>query len=257
MWSPVAEAAFLGVSGVVAGTASAAGAIGSLISYPVLLAVGISPLAANVTNSVSVVGIGVGSTLGSRPELQGTGRRLLRWAGIACVGTAGGVALLLLTPAGFFGWIVPFLIAMTAVLLLLQPRISAWRQTRPTTGHRRQLLIGLTAVSIYNGYFGAASGVMTLALFLLTVEPHLVRANALKNALLGISDIVAAVLFAVFGPVHWSAAIPLALGFGLGGVIGPRITRRVPADLLRKVIAAAGLGLAVWLFIQAVRGSSG
>jgi uncharacterized membrane protein YfcA len=256
MWNPAAEAAFLGVSGVVAGTASSAGAIGTLISYPVLLAVGISPLAANVTNSVSVVGIGVGSTLGSREELRGTGRRLMRWSTVTCASTVAGVALLLLTPAGFFGWVVPFLIASTAVLLLLQPRISAWRQDRGP-GHRIELIVGLGAVGAYNGYFGAASGVMTLALLLLTVEPHLARANALKNALLGISDVVAAVAFALFGPVHWTAAIPLGLGFIAGGAIGPKVTRRVPAHALRIAIAVGALGLALWLLIEAIRGGSG
>jgi uncharacterized membrane protein YfcA len=253
MWSPVAEAGFLAISGIVAGTASSAGAIGSLISYPVLLAVGIPPLAANVTNSVSVVGIGVGSTLGSRPELRGTGRRLARWSVLTCSGALVGVALLLLTPAGFFAWIVPFLIALASLLLLFQPRISAWREGR-AGGHRRLLIAGLSAVSIYDGYFGAASGVMMLALLLLTVESNLARANALKNALLGIADVVAAVAFAIFGPVHWGAALPLGLGFLLGGVLGPRITRRVPSHVLRTVIATAGLGLAVWLLVQAVRG---
>jgi uncharacterized membrane protein YfcA len=256
MWSPAAQAAFLGLSGVVAGTASSAGAIGSLISYPALLAVGVPPLAANVTNSVSVVGIGLGSTLGSRPELRGTGRRILRWSTVTVTATVGGVALLLSTPTGFFAWLVPFLIAATALLLLAQPRISAWRAER-SHGDRTLLVAGLVAVSIYNGYFGAASGVMTLALLLLTVEPHLARANALKNALLGISDVVATAAFALFGPVHWSAAVPLGLGFLAGGAIGPHVTRRVPADRLRTVIAIAGLALAAWLLVQAIRGASG
>jgi hypothetical protein len=251
MWSPVAEATFLAVSGVVAGTASSAGAIGSLISYPVLLAVGIPPLAANVTNSVAVVGIGVGSTLGSRPELKGTARRLARWSVLTCTGALLGVAALLLTPDGFFAWIVPFLVALASLVLLFQPRIAAWRESRRTAGHRRELIAGLAAVSIYDGYFGAASGVMMLALLLVTVETDLARANALKNALLGIADVVAAVAFAIFGPVHWVAAVPLGLGFLAGGLVGPRITRRVPSDLLRVVIALAGLGLASWLLLQA------
>jgi uncharacterized membrane protein YfcA len=139
------------------------------------------------------------------------------------------------------------------VVLLLQPRIYAWRPTRAPGGGRSLLPYGLFAVALYEGYFGAASGVMTLALLMLTVETHLARANALKNAVLWVADIVAAIAFAFFGPVHWLAALALGVGFVGGGAIGPRVARRVPASVMRVVIALAGLGLAVWLFISAVQ----
>lgn len=251
VWAPVAEVAFLAASGVLAGVCSSSGAIGSLVSYPALLAVGIGPLAANVTNAVAVTGAGIGASLRSRPELRGTGARLARWGLIAAAGSATGATLLLNTPSRYFNWLVPFLIASAAVLLLVQPRITARRVPPP---HGRAFPCLLFGVAIYEGYFGAGAGVMTLALVLLTVEQFLPRANAVKNVLLGVADLVAAVAFAIFGPVHWVAAVPLGLGFVVGGTFGPGIVRRVRPAVLRAVIATAGFTLATWLLLQAVRG---
>lgn len=104
-------------------------------------------------------------------------------------------------------------------------------------------------MSVYNGYFGAGSGVMVLALLLLTVDRDLARANALKNVLIGLADVVAAVGFILFGPVHWDAAVPLAAGLLAGSMIGPSATRRVSANLLRVSVALVGLGLAIRLWI--------
>jgi uncharacterized membrane protein YfcA len=254
MWSPVREAVFLAGAGILAGTAGSSGAIGSLISYPALLAVGIPALPANVTNAVAVVGSVLGSSTRSRPELRGAATRVRRWSLFTASGAAVGATLLLLTPGGSFEWIVPFLVAAAAVVLLFQPRIYAWREARSHLDHRTVLPLGLFAVALYEGYFGAASGVMTLALLMLTVETQLPRANALKNVLLGVADFVAAIAFVIFGPVHWSAAIPLGLGFIVGGLIGPTVARRVPADVLRVVISVAGMCLAVWLLVRAARG---
>jgi uncharacterized membrane protein YfcA len=255
VWNPVAEAVFLGAAGILGGAATSAGAIASLISYPALLAVGLPALPANVTHAVAVVGTGVSSSAASRPELRGSGPRLLRWAAVTGAGAAAGTALLLLTPGGVFDWVVPFLVAAAAILMVVQPRISAWRDRRPPTGRRSLLPYGLFAVAVYDGYFGAASGIMTLALLMLTVETSLTRANAVKNALLGMADIVAALGFIAFGPVHWVAAIPLGIGFVVGGAIGPVLARRVSADALRVVIASAGFALAVWLLVRAFRSS--
>jgi hypothetical protein len=260
MWAPVAQAAFLGGAAIVAGAVSSAGAIGSLISYPALLIVGIAPLPANVTHAVALGAIGIGATVRSQPELRGTARTIARWAVFAVAGAITGTALLLLVPGSFFEWIVPFLVALAAVLLLAQPRIQAWRDRRPVGDpapgprrtHRSVLPYGLFGVGAYDGYFGAASGVMTLALLMLTVEPRLVRANAQKNALLGVCDLVAAVSFAIFGPVHWTAVPPLAVGFLVGGTLGPSLARTVSANILRLVIAAAGISLAGWLLATAI-----
>ncbi|MEO5831943.1 MAG: sulfite exporter TauE/SafE family protein [Nakamurella sp.] len=252
MLSQVQEAGVLVGAGIVAGTVGAAGAIASLISYPVLLAVGIPALPANIANSVAGVAIGLGSTPASREELQGSGRQLLRWSGIAAIGAAVGAALLLITPHGTFEWIVPFLVAGGSVILLLQPKIAARRVPGQSDERRRLLPAGLFGVAVYGGYFGAGSGIMMLTLLLFTVDGHLPRANAMKNVLLTVGGVVVAIGFTAFGSVQWAAAIPLGIGFLAGGAIGPSVARRVPAHKLRIWIAMAGFTLAAWLLIVAV-----
>jgi uncharacterized membrane protein YfcA len=246
------QAVFLFSVGVLGGTATSAGAIATLISYPALLAVGLPSVAANVTNAVAVVGTGIASTLASGPELRGTGARLREWSLLTVAGAAAGAALLLSTPDGLFTWVVPFLVAAAALILLAQPRITAWRTAhRGSDGPGLLLPCGLFAVGVYNGYFGAASGIMLLALLMVTAESRLIQANALKNVLLGIGDVVAAAAFIAFGPIDWAAAIPLAVGFLVGGSIGPALARRAPAGILRVAIATAGLVLAGGLLIKA------
>jgi uncharacterized protein len=245
--------AFLASAGVVAGVVGTAGGITSLISYPALLAVGISPFAANVTNAVSLVGSGLGSTLGSQLELADQRRRLRRWAPLAVGGGLSGAALLLLTPAAVFGWIVPFLIAAASVLLLAQPRISAWRYHRAGADGAGEgaAKVAVLLVSAYSGYFGAGAGVLILAVLLLMVDDHLATANALKNAILTVADLLPAVAFALLGPVSWRAAVPLAVGATLGGLVGPRVTRRAPQRELRIAVALTGFGLAGWMLANA------
>jgi hypothetical protein len=237
-------------AGLLAGMVGSAGGTASLISYPALLAVGIPALAANMTNAVAFVASLPGSALGSRPELRGQGQWLRRWAPLAAVGGAAGAALLLLTPAGVFGRVVPFLVAFAAFALLLQPRVSAWQEKHLRKPSRLLLPCGLFAVSVYDGYWGAGAGVMTLALLLLTVDQHLPRSNALKNMILGVADIVCSIGFVLFGPVHWAAAVPLALGLLVGSTVGPSLTRRVPGNIVRVVVALAGFGLAVHLWVS-------
>jgi uncharacterized membrane protein YfcA len=250
----VGTAALLLAAGVLGGVASSSGAIGSLVSYPALLAVGVPPLTANVTNAVAVTGVGVSASLRSRPELQGSGNRLVRWAVVAAVGAAVGAVLLLVTPPGVFARVVPFLVLAAAVLMLLQPRLTRARGGRAPRRGGVAFTGGLFGVAVYEGYFGAGAGVMTLALALLTVEVVLPRANALKNLLLGVADLVAGGIFAVVGAVDWSAAVPLGVGFLLGGAVGPTVVRRLPAGLLRVLIAAAAVVLATWLLVSSARG---
>jgi uncharacterized membrane protein YfcA len=251
--SPADDLLLLAAGGL-AGAIGSAGGITSLISYPALLAVGIPPLVANVTQAVAFVGCLPGSALGSRPELQGQWPWFRRWAVLAAAGGAAGAALLLSTPPDAFARIVPFLLALASVALLFQPRLSTWRQGRFDRSDRYLLPGSLLAVSVYDGYFGAGSGVMVLALFLLMVHQDLPRANALKNVFLGVADLVAAVGFALFGPVRWTAALPLAVGLLGGSRVGPSVTRRVPAPWLRVVVACAGLGLAIRLWVVPISG---
>lgn len=226
-----------------------AGGITSLISYPALLAVGIAPLPANVTNVVALMGSFPGAALGSRPELRGQAPWLRHWSLVAGAGGGFGVALLLLTPGDLFNRIVPFLLLAAALALLAQPRIARWHEARAHHDSEMPLAIGLFLVSLYCGYFGAGSGIMVLALLLLTVDEDFPRANALKNMILGVATVIAAVALLIFGPVHLAAAIALGVGLLIGSSLGPSVARKVSSNVMRIVAGILGIGLAAWLFV--------
>ena len=254
-----AEVLLLAVAGVAAGLVGSIAGLASLFSYPALLATGVPPVTANVTNTVALVLTGVGSVSASRPELAGQRRRLVRLGAPGLLGGAAGAALLLLTPAGAFERVVPFLIAGASVLLLVQRRpaelAAEGAEAAAAHPHRDHwTLVPITfLVSVYGGYFGAAAGTLMLAVYLLTTGEGLPRSNALRNAVLGLANGVAAVGYAFFADVAWLAALPLAVGLFIGGRLGPRVVRRVPQTLLRRVIAVAGLALALRLGLDAYR----
>jgi uncharacterized membrane protein YfcA len=253
----VLEFALLVLAGIGAGLIGSVAGLASLVSYPALLATGIPPITANVTNTVSLVLTGVGSVSASRPELRGQGRRLLPLAAAAVLGGVTGAVLLLITPSEAFERIVPFLIggAALAILVSKPPAELAIEGALHHAGHPksdpRWLPLGTFAVAIYGGYFGAAAGVLMLAMFLLGTGEGLPRGNAFRNAVLGVANSVAAVGFILFASVAWSAVIPLATGCFAGSLLGPRVVRRAPQTVLRRLIALAGLGLAIHLGIQA------
>jgi uncharacterized membrane protein YfcA len=253
----VPEFLFLVLAGVGAGLIGSVAGLASLISYPALLATGVPPVTANVTNTVALVLNGVGSVSASRPELKGQGRRLLPLGLAAVLGGVAGAVLLLMTPSGAFERIVPWLIAGASAAILVQrpPRGLGGEGAREQAGHPHRdpwwLALGTFAVAVYGGYFGAAAGVLLLAMYLLTTGEGLPRGNAMKNVILCVANAVAAVGFIVFASVVWSAALPLAIGLFAGGRLGPRVVRRAPQAALRRVIAIAGLALAIHLGIQA------
>jgi uncharacterized membrane protein YfcA len=235
---------------VLAGTASSSGAIGSLISYPALLVVGLAPVTANVTNAVAVTAVGLAAALGSRTELQRVPRHLaVRWSLLAAAGGVGGAALLLLTSDSAFEWAVPFLVLIAVAMLLAQPRV---RELRPAG--RALFPYGLVVTAGYEGYFGAGAGVMTLALVLLTIERSLPHANAVKNALLGVADASAGIVFIAAGSVAWAAFAPLTVGYLGGGLIGPVVARRARPAVLRAVVACFGVVLAAVLLARVIGG---
>ena len=248
----LSEALVLLAAGTVGGIFSTVVAIASLVTYPALLALGVPPLSANMTNTVSLVFTGAGSVAASRPELAGQGRRVLRLGAFTAVGGAAGAAVLLLTPASTFTVVVPVLIGGASLVLLVQPRISML--TPPEVlNPRRRLALGaaLFAVAMYIGYFGAAAGVLLLVVLIAAISEPLVRVNAIKNAVNGMANAMAAACFALFGDVWWKLVLPLAAGFLIGGWIGPKIARRVPAAALRVLVSLCGLGLAAKLGVSA------
>lgn len=246
---PWPDQLFLLGGGVVAGIVGTAGGITSLVSYPALLLSGVPALAANVANLVALVACLPGSALASRPELEGRGRWLARWAWLPAIGSAAGSALLLSTSSDAFERVVPFLVAAGSLALLGQPWLDA-RVGGRAHGSTPALAGGLLPVSVYNGYFGAGAGVMALALMLFTADRELPRANALKNMLVGVATVASAIVLVSFDAVDWRAAVPLAIGMFVGSTIGPRVARRVPATFLRWIVALFGLGFAVQLFVS-------
>lgn len=246
------QAALLVATGVLAGVVSVVVSLASLVSYPVLLALGLPPLSANVTNTVALVFTSIGSIAGSRVELAGQARLVLRLGSLTALGGAAGAAVLLTTPAGSFEAVVPWLVGLASLLLLAQPRIDARRNAaaarRQAGGRPSPLLpVALVAVAGYTGYFGAAGGVLMLAVLTPLLGQSLAQTIAVKNAISGAANAVAAIAFAFFGPVRWGAALPLAVGFLLGGRIGPSVVRRLPGPALRRGIGLCGLAMAIKL----------
>jgi len=241
-------AALIGAAGVLAGIVGTAGGITSLVSYPALLAAGVPALPANMANIVALVACWPGSALASRPELVGRAHWLRRWSLVTVAGGVAGAALLLSTPSQDFSVVVPYLVAAGSLALILQPAIPALGEHHAAR-QKAVLLAGLLWVSLYSGYFGAGSGIMTLALLMITVEPHLATANALKNMLVGVATVVAAITVVAFGHVEWAAVAPLAVGLFAGSLIGPRLARRLPAAVLRWFAALLGIGLAIRLWL--------
>lgn len=246
------EVLVLLAAGTLGGIFSTVVSIASLVSYPVLLALGVPPLSANMTNTVSLVLTGAGSVASSRPELAGQGQRVLRLGIITALGGAAGATVLLLTPASTFTVVVPVLIGGASLVLLVQPRIKALSPAADG-GDRLGQGIALFAVAMYVGYFGAAAGVMLLVVLSMMISESLVKVNAVKNAVSGMANALAAVCFALFGDVRWAFVVPLAAGFLVGGWLGPKIARKVPAGPFRVVVSLCGIGLAVKLGMSAYR----
>ncbi|GAF45947.1 hypothetical protein C8E05_2684 [Rhodococcus wratislaviensis] len=235
------------VAGFFAGLVGFVTGLASIVSYPALLAVGLPPVTANVTNTVAMVAVGVGALSNSTREVADTGPKLWRWALYSAAGGLVGAGILLVAPAGSFEAIVPFMVAFAALALLLQPRLRALAGGRDMP---RAYSVSLFVVAIYGGYFGAGAGVIFLAIALILTSEKIWRATILKSFLLGVANLVAAIGFAVFGPVHWGAAAAMAIGALAGGWCGPPVVRRIPPSVLRVVIAIAGFGLAVWLWVR-------
>jgi uncharacterized membrane protein YfcA len=207
---------------------------------------------ANVTNTVALVFSSGGSALGSRPELSGQGTRLVRLGVVAVLGGVIGGLLLLITPPGTFQRMVPWLIAFASIAILVQRRPQEVESVDPG-GEPIGLTVGVFFVAVYGGYFGAAAGVLMLALLLASTRETLPRSNAVKNVVLGLANAMAAITFILFSAIHWFLVAPLALGCFAGGRLGPLVVRHAPVRPLRIAIAVAGIGLAIHLEINAYR----
>jgi uncharacterized membrane protein YfcA len=241
------------LAGVAGGLFGSIAGLASLATYPALLAIGLPPVTANVTNTVALVFSSIGSVLGSRPELKGQAPRLRTLAPVAVLGGAAGAALLLTTPAEGFEKLVPILLGLASLTIMI-PRRAQLSEAAAAAPSRRELIgqaVGIFFIAIYGGYFGAAAGVLLLALLLHTSRASLPRSNAAKNVILGIANTVAAVAFIFLAPVDWAAAVPVGIGCLIGSRFGPIVVRRANSVILRMLIGAAGLALAIKLGVTA------
>jgi hypothetical protein len=246
------EAVAVLLAGMAAGAINTIVGSGTLITFPALLAVGYSPVLANVTNTVGLSPGSVSGALGYRAELRGQRRRLLQLGAASMVGGITGGVLLLTLPEGAFQSIVVVLIALSCVLVLIQPWLTA--RVASLSRHPEHggipLFVGVYLAGIYGGYFGAAQGVLLIALLGLFLAEDLQRINAAKNVLAAVVNVVTALLFIIVTDVAWVAAGLIALGAIVGAQIGARVGRRIPPTLLRALVVLVGL-VAI---VQLVRG---
>ncbi len=248
--SPLEILAIL-AAGMAAGTINTIVGSGSLVTFPTLLAFGYSPVVANVTNTVGIVPGSLSGAIGYRRELAGQRGRAIRLGIAAAAGGLTGGLLLLALPESAFQQIVPILILASVVLIALQPRLSRAMGDRRVVGaeHTVPLVVTLYLTGIYGGYFGAGQGVIMMAILGVFLPDHLQRLNALKNVLAVLINGVAAILFTLVAPVSWAPAIVLAVGAIVGGQIGARVGRRLPAGALRLAIIVIGTFVGVRLLL--------
>lgn len=247
----------LGAVAMLAGAINAVAGGGTLLTFPTLVALGLPPVSANVTNTVALVPGYLGGIAGYRRELDGQSANVRRLLPVAVAGALVGATILLVTSTKVFAVLVPVLVLGASLLLLAQPRLQRrLRKLHPETGEplmeeRR----GLTAISvflaaIYGGYFGGVLGVILLAALGITMIEHLQRLNALKSVLQFSINGVAVIVFALFGPVHWWLVLVMAPLTLLGGWLGSHGARRLSPDVLRAVVGTYGIICAIVLALK-------
>ncbi|MFW6205099.1 MAG: sulfite exporter TauE/SafE family protein [Actinomycetota bacterium] len=236
------EAILVVLAGLAAGTINTVVGSGSLVTFPTLLWVGLPPVVANVSNTVGLVPGAVSGAWGYRRELSGQRARLLRLSSATLTGAATGATLLLVLPPGVFAAVVPALILLACVLVVLQPWLVRRLADRPRREHGGPLVwIFIFGTGMYGGYFGAAQGVLLIAVLALGLDETLQRVNAAKNVLAGLANLVGGIIFILVADVNWAAAGLVAIGAILGGVTGARIARKLPPAALRAVVVAIGV----------------
>ncbi|KUL40054.1 sulfite exporter TauE/SafE family protein [Actinoplanes awajinensis] len=238
--------------GLLAGTVNAIAGGGSLITFPLLVGLGLPGVAANVSNALSVAPGYAASAVGSRPDLVGQGRRILRIIPTVIAGTLCGSALLLFTPRSVFDVVVPFLLLGTALMMAFQNRLRALAGHPKDNSPRKAALLTPLAVflcGLYGGYFNAAMGVLLIAALALVLDEPLRRISALKNVFSAVVGATTVLLYSAFGPVNWAVVAVLAPATIVGGFVGARIARRLPSEVLRWTIVVFAATVAVVLFL--------
>ncbi|MCP2257445.1 hypothetical protein LX15_001130 [Streptoalloteichus tenebrarius] len=243
-------------AGIWAGTINAVVGSGTLVTFPVLLALGFSPVTATTSNAVGLAPGTISAAIGYRHELKGQRARLVRYGVASGIGAIGGTVLLLALPHDTFRMVVPVLVGLALVLVVIQPRVSAFvtrrRDLEPDVeGHGGPLLLFLLLlVGVYGGYFTAAQGIMMMALMGMLLTDSMQRLNGIKNVLAAVVNVVAGLVYAVVAPVSWPVIALLAVGSTLGGLLGAKIGRLLSPAVLRGVIVVIGVAAIVQLLLR-------
>jgi len=243
------------LAAMAAGFINAMAGGGTLISFPVLLAVGISPVVANVTNTVALVPGTIGGMWSQRKDFKSQYQRLVKLLPVAIVGGIAGGLLILNTSESAFRSIIPYLILLATLLLAAQVRIKNWVVARigqaHTEHHNPLVMMSLVFLAaIYGGYFGAGLGVILMATLGLVTDESMTRLNFLKQALGFAINLAAAIYFAFSGKVDWMIALVMIFGSLLGGLIGGRLAGKMKPEVLRWIVVAAGLIAATIFFLK-------
>lgn len=245
------------LAGVWAGGINTLVGSGTLVTFPVLLALGVPAVTANVSNSIGLVPGGVSGSLGYLPEMKGMGRRVVQLVPMSVLGAITGALLLLWLPPEAFEAIVPVLIGIGILLVIFGPRLQTWAKRHHEDGgsvptwHLVALMAGVLVAGVYGGYFGAAQGVILIGLLSALATEPLQALNGLKNVLGLVVNVIGSLVFIITAPelVDWGIAALIGIGSVVGGVLGARYGRRLPPNVLRGVIVVVGLaGLTKFVF---------
>jgi uncharacterized membrane protein YfcA len=247
-----ADAVILFFAGTAAGIINTVVGSGSLVTFPILVALGYPPVLANVTNNIGVLPGSISGAISYRKELAGHGRELVSLAVLSAAGGIVGALLLLKLPTAAFQFIVPILIVGACVLVIAGPALKRRSLTRKRDGAAGRRAVELKATvgltGVYGGYFGAAQGVILLASLTALLPGDIQRANAFKNVLAGTANLAAAIVFVFTTRVAWPAALAIAVGAILGGQLGGLVGRRLTTTVFRIVIVVIG-AVAVLYFL--------
>lgn len=244
----------LGLAAVGAGCVNAIAGGGTLISFPMLTAVGVPAVAANITNTVALCPGMVGGIFAQRRDLAGQGAHVIWAVPVGVVGGVTGGLLLLATDEASFRTLVPYLILLATALLAMQDHLRRWIARPAGSAGRRatwlRVVLPVGAAAVYGGYFGAGLGVILLAVLGLLIDEPLTRLNVLKQIIALAVNLAAAVFFAFSGQVVWPAALVMALGALVGGAIGGHVAGQIQPALLRRVVVILGLVIAVVYLVR-------
>jgi uncharacterized membrane protein YfcA len=238
------DLALVTLAAVAAGAVNALAGGGTLITFPVLLGVGLPAVAANVTNTVALCPGYLGATLAQARDLRGQRRRMWLVLPAAATGGLAGGVLLLVSGERAFRALVPFLILLASALLAVQGPVRAWlarRGGRTATADGGWVALGVAFAAVYGGYFGAGLSVIVLAVLGLFLDDSLTRLNALKQAVSLTVNVAAALLFVFSGKVEWTVALVMAAGALVGGALGGRLAGRIRPEALRWTVVGIGV----------------